>query len=57
VETLKFDRIEFETKGKEKKVKCLNCKHTFKATFYKKDPAPDDVAYCPKCGETEFKWA
>jgi NAD-dependent SIR2 family protein deacetylase len=50
--------VEAETNGRVKKVRCLFCGHKFSATFFRKDPDPNDTSLCPKCGEmSEFEWA
>ena len=49
--------VKTETRGKLKTVKCNHCGHKFSATFFRKDPDPNDVAYCPKCNGMDFEWA
>jgi NAD-dependent SIR2 family protein deacetylase len=48
--------IEFETNGRQRTVRCKLCGHRVKATFFKKDPDPNDVAYCPSCEGIDFEF-
>ena len=53
----KGTEIKFESNGRVKRVLCMTCGRKFYATFYRKDPKPDDVALCPYCEGLEFTWA
>lgn len=49
--------LEFETEGEVKMVKCKTCGTEFEATFFRKNPDPNDASLCPSCeatGEFEF---
>ena len=51
--------LEFDTNGVVRTVRCMHCGHRIRATFFKKEPRPDDIGYCPACGSEsgDFEWA
>jgi NAD-dependent SIR2 family protein deacetylase len=53
-----FDpEVKLESTGRIKMVRCKICGHRFSATFYRKDPNPNDVNYCPECRGCDLGWA